>query len=49
MNAQQITGGRITAEALPLVRNSIEAVLYGIFPFVLLLAILFGGVAGFKL
>ena len=49
LNAQQITGGRITAEALPLVRNSIEAVLYGIFPFVLLLAILFGGVAGFKL
>jgi len=49
LNAQQVTGGRVAAEALPLVRNSIEAVLYGIFPFILLLAILFGGVAGFKL
>ena len=49
LNAQQITGGRIASEALPLIRNGLEAVLYGIFPFILLLALLYGGIPAFKL
>ena len=49
LNAQQITAGRIASEALPLVRNGLEAVLYGIFPFILLLALLYGSMPALKL
>ncbi len=36
-NASFLTMGRIAAEALPMVRNVIEAVIYAVFPFVFLL------------
>jgi conjugal transfer mating pair stabilization protein TraG len=48
-NAQQITSGRIASQALPLVRNAIEAVLYGLFPFVLLMVLMIGGMQGFMM
>lgn len=48
-NAQQITSGRIASQAMPLVRNAIEAVLYGLFPFILLMALLTGGMAGYQM
>lgn len=43
LNAQQITSGSMMSEAMPLIRNGIEATLYGLFPFVLLLSMIFGG------
>lgn len=43
LNAQQITSGSMMSEAMPLIRNGIEAMLYGLFPFVLLLSMIFGG------
>lgn len=49
MNTQQIASGQIASQALPLVRNAIEAVIYGLFPFILLLALMMGGVQGFQL
>ena len=44
-NTQQIASGQIASQALPLIRNAIEAVLYGMFPFLLLLALMTGGIA----
>ena len=49
MNTQQIASGQIASQALPLVRNAIEAVIYGLFPFILLLALMMGGVQAFQL
>src|ERR1035437_1628693 len=48
-NTQQIASGQIASQALPLIRNAIEAVIYGLFPFVLLMALMMGGVAGFQM
>lgn len=42
-NASFITMGRIAAQALPMIRNVIEAVIYAVFPFVLLLFLLAQG------
>jgi conjugal transfer mating pair stabilization protein TraG len=42
-NASFLTMGRIAAQALPLVRNVIEAVVYAVFPFVFLLFLLAQG------
>ena len=42
-NASFITMGRIAAQALPMIRNVIEAVIYAVFPFVLLLFMLAQG------
>ncbi len=42
-NAGFLTLGRLAAEALPLVRNAIEAVIYAVFPFVLLILLLAQG------
>ena len=42
-NASFITMGRIAAQALPMIRNVIEAVIYAVFPFVLLLLLLAQG------
>ena len=42
-NASFITMGRIAAQALPMIRNAIEAVIYAVFPFVLLLFLLAQG------
>jgi conjugal transfer mating pair stabilization protein TraG len=42
-NASFLTMGRIAAEALPMVRNVIEAVVYAVFPFVFLLFLLAQG------
>ncbi|MDX9943301.1 MAG: conjugal transfer protein TraG N-terminal domain-containing protein, partial [Azonexus sp.] len=44
INSQSIVSSSMMSEALPLIRNGIEAMLYGIFPLVLLLALVFGGV-----
>ncbi|WP_068637766.1 conjugal transfer protein TraG N-terminal domain-containing protein [Thauera butanivorans] len=44
LNSQSIASASMMSEALPLIRNGIEAMLYGLFPFVLLLALVFGGV-----
>lgn len=48
-NAQQIVAGRVATEALPLIRNAIEAVLYALFPFVLLLALMTGGMQAYQM
>ncbi len=42
-NASFLTMGRIAAQALPMVRNVIEAVVYAVFPFVFLLFLLAQG------
>jgi conjugal transfer mating pair stabilization protein TraG len=42
-NASFLTMGRIAAQALPMVRNVIEAVIYAVFPFVFLLFLLAQG------
>jgi conjugal transfer mating pair stabilization protein TraG len=42
-NASFITMGRIASQALPMIRNVIEAVIYAVFPFVLLLFLLAQG------
>lgn len=43
INSQSLVSSSMMSEALPLIRNGIEAMLYGIFPLVLLLALVFGG------
>jgi conjugal transfer mating pair stabilization protein TraG len=48
-NTQQIASGQIASQALPLIRNAIEAVIYGLFPFILLLALMMGGIQAFQL
>lgn len=49
LNSQSIASAGMMSEALPLIRNGIEAVLYGIFPFVLLLALVFGSLQAVQL
>ncbi len=49
LNTQYLTSMKLAQETLPLLRNSIEAVTYAMFPLMLLLAFLFGGVAAWEL
>lgn len=49
LNSQSIASSAMMSEALPLIRNGIEAVLYGIFPFILLLALTFGSLQAVQL
>jgi conjugal transfer mating pair stabilization protein TraG len=48
-NTQQIASAQIASQGMPMVRNAIEAVLYGLFPFILLMALLMGGVPGYQM
>lgn len=44
LNSQSVASSAMMNDALPLIRNGIEAVLYGLFPFIILLAMVFGAV-----
>ncbi len=43
LNAQQVSSGKLAEEALPMIRNNIEAVMYFCFPLVILVVLLFSG------
>ncbi|MDD4881706.1 MAG: conjugal transfer protein TraG N-terminal domain-containing protein [Gallionellaceae bacterium] len=48
MNAQKIAGGKIAEEALPMLHNGIEAVVYYSFPLVVLIALILGGMGALR-
>ncbi|MDD5366671.1 MAG: conjugal transfer protein TraG N-terminal domain-containing protein [Gallionellaceae bacterium] len=48
MNAQKIAGGKIAEEALPMLHNGIEAVVYYSFPLVVLIALVLGGMGALR-
>jgi conjugal transfer mating pair stabilization protein TraG len=48
MNAQQIVSGAIAEEALPMLHNGIEALVYAAFPLVVLMALIMGGIGAVR-
>ncbi len=48
-NAQYGTSGKMAEDTLPLLRNSVEALCYALFPFVMLMAMLFGELQALQL
>jgi conjugal transfer mating pair stabilization protein TraG len=49
MNAAGVNKFMIATESLPLFRNSVEAIMYAIFPLIILLSLVFGGIAAIEL
>jgi conjugal transfer mating pair stabilization protein TraG len=49
LNAQALTKLTLAQEQLPLLRNAVEAIAYAAFPLVVLLAMMFGGMAALEL